>query len=275
MEKVLRGDEKIRKAEEIYYRRKMGLPNTNKMFEEGKKTYLGSKIILQLLIILNLSLIIVAVQNKDFIFTTEFLNMISQYNVNLTEGIKSLIGDEESENTSIEQNMVNEEFKKTKQNVSNITINELVPNLEEASSISQMELDIENIKKSYSFEKPIEGAVTSIFGARESAYQNVTGYHTGIDIGVEKGTPIKAAVSGKVILVSSKGDYGKHIKIETDQMQTLYAHCSKILVEEGEYVDVGQEIAKAGSTGNSTGPHLHFEIRYQERFVDPSKIIEF
>ena len=274
MEKVLRGDEKIRKAEEIYYRRKMGLPNTNKMFEEGKKTYLGSKIILQLLIILNLSLIIVAVQNKDFIFTTEFLNMIAQYNVNLTEGIKSLVGNDEEENSIIDENVVYDN-NEMKQNVSNITINELVPNLEEASSISQMELDIENIKKSYSFEKPIEGAVTSIFGARESAYQNVTGYHTGIDIGVEKGTPIKAAVSGKVILVSSKGDYGKHIKIETDQMQTLYAHCSKILVEEGEYVDVGQEIAKAGSTGNSTGPHLHFEIRYQERFVDPSKIIEF
>ena len=275
MEKVLRGDEKIRKAEEIYYRRKMGLPNTARVFEEGKKTYLGSKIILQLLIILNLSLIIVAVQNKDFIFTTEFLNMISQYNVNLTEGIKSLIGNGEIENTVVEENIVDTNLQETKQNVSNTTVNELVPNLEEVSSINQMELDIENIKKSYSFEKPIEGTVTSVFGARESVYQNVTGYHTGIDIGVEKGTPIKAAVSGKVILVSSKGDYGKHIKIETDNMQTLYAHCSKILVEEGEAVNVGQEIAKAGSTGNSTGPHLHFEIRYEDRFVDPSKLINF
>ena len=55
----------------------------------------------------------------------------------------------------------------------------------------------------------------------------------------------------------------------------LYAHCSKILVKEGEYVNVGQEIAKVGSTGNSTGPHLHFEMRYSERFVDPARIISF
>lgn len=271
MEKVLRGEEKIRKAEEIYYRRKMGLPTTSKVFTEGKKTYLGSKILLQILVILNLSLIIVAVQNKDFIFTTEFLDMISQYNINLTKGIKSLIG---SEDIIIEENAGDNNVTVLEESITN-TVDELVPNLEDVSSISQMELDIEKINKSYSFEKPIEGTVTSVFGARESVYQNVTGYHTGIDIGVEKGTPIKAAIGGKVILVSSRGDYGKHIKIETDNMQTLYAHCSKILVEEGDYVKIGQEIAKAGSTGNSTGPHLHFEIRYENRFVDPSKVINF
>lgn len=76
-------------------------------------------------------------------------------------------------------------------------------------------------------------------------------------------------------MVSSKGDYGKHIKIQTDNIQTLYAHCSKILVKENDNIEAGQEIAKVGSTGNSTGPHLHFEIRYEDRFVDPSKIIEF
>ena len=80
---------------------------------------------------------------------------------------------------------------------------------------------------------------------------------------------------GKVILVSSKGDYGKHIKIQIDNIQTLYAHCSKILVKENDVVEIGQEIAKVGSTGNSTGPHLHFEIRYEDRFIDPAKIINF
>jgi len=78
-----------------------------------------------------------------------------------------------------------------------------------------------------------------------------------------------------VILVSSKGDYGKHIKIQTDNIQTLYAHCSKILVKENDIIESGQEIAKVGSTGNSTGPHLHFEIRYENRFIDPSRIIDF
>ena len=71
------------------------------------------------------------------------------------------------------------------------------------------------------------------------------------------------------------GGYGKHLKIENNGVETLYAHCSKILVKENDYVEIGQEIAKVGSTGNSTGPHLHFEIRYLDKYIDPSKILEF
>lgn len=147
--------------------------------------------------------------------------------------------------TNIKQNVSenNNSQEDLKQNVSNLA-SEIVPNEEQASSISQMDLDIAEIKKSCSFEKPIEGTVTSGFGSRESVYQNVTGYHTGIDIGAEKGTSIKAANSGTVVLVSSKGDYGKHLKIENGKIHTLYAHCSKILVKEGDYVNSGQEIAK-------------------------------
>lgn len=270
MERVLRGDEKIRKAEEIYYRRQMGLPSNSKTHSENKKTYLCSKILLELLILLNLSLIIVAVQNKDFIFTEEFLNTVYQYNINLSDSIKSLLGEdietnvvelEEGKNNSENSINVNDKQNEesTKQNVSsieeNIVTNEItkqnvsieeaiVPNEEEVSSLSQMDLDIEEIKKTCTFEKPIDGTVTSIFGARESKYQNVRGYHTGIDIGAEKGTSIKAAHSGTVVLVSSKGDYGKHLKIENGKMQSLYAHCSKILVKEGDYIESGQEIAK-------------------------------
>lgn len=253
MERVLRGDEKIRKAEEIYYRRQMGLPSNSKTHSEGKKTYLWSKILLELLILLNLSLIIVAVQNKDFIFTEEFLNTVYQYNINLSDSIKSLLGEEietnvveleeeknNSENSIDVNNEQNEES--TKRNVSSEEA--IVPNEEEVSSLSQMDLDVEEIKKSCTFEKPIDGTVTSIFGARESKYQNVRGYHTGIDIGAEKGTSIKAAHSGTVVLVSSKGDYGKHLKIENEKIQSLYAHCSKILVKEGDYIESGQEIAR-------------------------------
>lgn len=267
MERILKGDEKIRKAEEIYYRRKMGLPNSK--YEENPKRYLGSKICLQLLIILNLSVIIIAIQNKDYIFTQNFLKNVSEYNINLTQSIKGLLEGEENNPQEIIQNVENQIVEQTK------TTNEIVPNNEAVSSLSQMDLDIETIKKSYSFFKPIEGTVTSLFGARESKYQNVRGYHTGVDIGAEKGTIIKAAISGKVVLVSSKGDYGKHVKIETDNIQTLYAHCSKILVKENDKVEAGQEIAKVGSTGNSTGPHLHFEVRLEDRFVDPSRIINF
>lgn len=65
------------------------------------------------------------------------------------------------------------------------------------------------------------------------------------------------------------------MKIENQGVETLYAHCSKILVNENDSVEIGQEIAKVGSTGNSTGPHLHFEIRYLGNYIDPAKILEF
>ena len=89
------------------------------------------------------------------------------------------------------------------------------------------------------------------------------------------GTDIVSAISGKVILTSESGDYGKHLKIQNGDVITLYAHCSEILVKEGDEVEKGTKIAKVGSTGNSTGPHLHFEIRYQDRYVNPQEIFQF
>ena len=78
-----------------------------------------------------------------------------------------------------------------------------------------------------------------------------------------------------MIFVSEEGDYGKHLKVQDGDIVTLYAHCSEILVKEGQSVEKGEKIAKVGSTGNSTGPHLHFEIRYQNRYVNPQEIFEF
>lgn len=167
----------------------------------------------------------------------------------------------------------NEEIINTENNIEE----NVVENLEEKiSSISEMEIDINNLKSAYSFIKPLSNyQVSSGFGARESEYQNVSGYHTGIDLAAESGKTINASMEGIVDLVSKEGDYGKHIKIRSNNVTTLYAHCSKILVKEGQIVAQGQPIAQVGSTGNSTGPHLHFEIRIDSRFVDPSKIIEF
>lgn len=68
---------------------------------------------------------------------------------------------------------------------------------------------------------------------------------------------------------------GKHIKIRCNNVTTLYAHCSKIFVKEGQIVAQGQKIAEVGSTGNSTGNHLHFEIRVDDRFIDAQRIINF
>lgn len=258
MERVLTGDEKIRKAEEIYYRRKMGLPYGSKTCEQEKKTYLGSKILFQILLILNISIIIVAVQNRDFIFTQEFLALMAEYNVNLGQTVKELVGEEVNQE-SAKENITETKTQEPSQPETNIqeptALNAQEPETnttEPNSAIVPNGEDAVSKTPNYNFQKPIEGTVTSRFGARESVYQNVSGYHTGVDIGAEKGTLIKAALGGQVVLVSSEGDYGKHLKIQNGDMTTLYAHCSKILVKEGDYVNSGQEIAKVGSTGNST-----------------------
>ena len=80
-------------------------------------------------------------------------------------------------------------------------------------------------------------------------------------------------MDGTVTLSSSEGDYGKHIKVENGEITTLYAHCSKLLVQEGDVVTQGQKIAEVGETGKATGPHLHFEIRRENRFINPEEIL--
>ena len=98
--------------------------------------------------------------------------------------------------------------------------------------------------------------------------------HTGTDIAANLGTKIISATDGEVVLSSEEGDYGKHLKIQIGEVSVIYAHCNQLYVKQGDKIKQGQEIAEVGSTGNSTGPHLHFEIRISERKVDPQKILE-
>lgn len=95
-------------------------------------------------------------------------------------------------------------------------------------------------------------------------------YHSGIDIGVDYGTPIHAADSGTVIYVGWISGYGNAVIIDHGNgMQTLYGHNQSLNVSEGQSVSKGQVIAFAGSTGNSTGPHCHFEGQVNGSAVDP------
>lgn len=277
MERILDENEKIRKAEQIYYRRNnMNIPFANKK-ENKTKENLKTKILFNLLVLFNISVIVFAIQNKDFIFTKEFLGVIINYNneisLKITEYVEKIWKSDMTAETVKEDNVENVENKV--EEVLPETIVEPQSEISESSSISEMEIDIQNLKAAYSFIKPVEGALSSGFGARESAYQNVTGYHTGVDIAKEKGSIIKASMGGIVDLVSSKGDYGKHLKIRCNNVTTVYAHCSKIYVKEGQIVAQGDPIAEVGNTGNSTGNHLHFEIRVNDRFVDPARVINF
>ena len=117
---------------------------------------------------------------------------------------------------------------------------------------------------------PTKGRVSSEFGWRVHPILKKRKYHTGIDIAAGSGNPIVAADSGVVIFSGLNGGYGKVIILDHGAgISTVYAHCSVLLVKQGEMVVKGNLIAKVGSTGFSTGPHLHFEVRKNGTPINP------
>lgn len=119
--------------------------------------------------------------------------------------------------------------------------------------------------------KPITGTISSRFGASSSIR---SGAHTGLDIASSSGSPIKAAGSGTVSFAGWKGSYGNLLVItHSNGVQTYYGHCSKLYVSSGQSVSQGQTVAAVGSTGNSTGPHLHFEIRVNGVAYNPQNYV--
>lgn len=117
---------------------------------------------------------------------------------------------------------------------------------------------------------PCSGVITSPYGYRTHPIFGRTIYHSGMDIGVDYGTPIHAADSGTVIYSGWISGYGNAVIIDHGGgMQTLYGHNQSLNVSEGQSVSKGDVIAFAGSTGNSTGPHCHFEVEINGQAVDP------
>lgn len=136
-----------------------------------------------------------------------------------------------------------------------------------ASSAEARKTAREEAKRSsaLSFVWPVKGAdLTSRFGRRRGRP------HEGIDLGARKGTPIRASESGKVIHSGWLGDYGRVVIVKhAGHFSTVYAHANKLYVRKGEFVDRGDRIADVGTSGNATGPHLHFELRRREVAQDP------
>ena len=119
--------------------------------------------------------------------------------------------------------------------------------------------------------RPISGTITSRFGAGSSIRRSS---HTGLDIATSRGTPIAAAASGTVTFSGYKGSYGNMLVISHGNgIQTYYAHCDALYVSAGTQVSQGQKIAAVGSTGNSTGPHLHLEIRVNGVAYNPQNYL--
>lgn len=306
-------EEKIRRAEEIYARRREGeiRPQTTVSINNNSKKdiKLLKKMIIQIIICILIYLSIYTIQNSEYIFSQDFIQKVKEiltYDTNFNELYQNTKNKITEWITLInpEKNIEDEEKTENKENQENTNPNEQAiggaenseenievenqgdteensgsqevtnSNYENQTEVTQEEQDIENIKKTASFIKPVQGTITSKYGLRDPSTTTVPKNHTGTDIAANTGTKIISATDGEVVLSSEEGDYGKHLKIQIGEVSVIYAHCNNLYVKQGDKITQGQEIAEVGSTGNSTGPHLHFEIRYQERTIDPEKILE-
>lgn len=139
------------------------------------------------------------------------------------------------------------------------------------SGSTEPDYSYQPVSGSGAFIWPVNGVITSPYGYRTHPIFGTTIYHSGIDIGVDYGTPVHAADSGVVVEAGWISGYGYAVVIDHGNgLSTLYGHNESLNVSSGQSVSQGQVIAYAGSTGNSTGPHVHFEVRSNGDPVDPS-----
>ena len=303
MERTLSVEEKIRRAEEIYARRceENSKPTaTVSVGKDNKKDIkLLKKLIIQIVVCILIYMVIYTIQNSEFIFSKDFINKVNEilsYDTNFQELFNNSknfvmttinnINGKDTNNDLLNQNITENEIQNNQVEDDNSQNNqtdaiggaienntEIAITVDSKSELTQEEQDINNIKNTTTFIKPIDGVISSRYGLRDPTTSTVPKNHMGIDIAANTGTKIKSATDGEVVLSSEEGDYGKHLKIQIGDVSIIYAHCNALYVNQGDKVVQGQEIAEVGSTGNSTGPHLHFEIRYQERVIDPEKIL--
>lgn len=295
MERIISEEDRIRRAEEVASRRRNRIPAESINVPTNNKPSLMRKLFCQVLssicifgILYFLSQnnsqameLIKPVLSEDTDFN-QIYTRLDGFIKNIGNEMRNVetIDSNEVENnsvTDVQNNLANDI--QMESNVTTVSSVQDVQNSDEGmgggdeSIDSETDLDVIYIKKNGSFIKPISGRITSGYGPRTPT-DIVSANHAGVDIGANTGADIVASMEGKVEVVSSQGDYGNHLKITNGEISTLYAHCSKIVVNEGDSIKQGQKIAEVGSTGRATGPHLHFEIRRNNKTVDPLKIVE-
>jgi murein DD-endopeptidase MepM/ murein hydrolase activator NlpD len=161
-----------------------------------------------------------------------------------------------------------------------VTINQITKTLDERADYLAMvesEMLMQTVRtKVLPTNHPLnDGFMGSKFGARSDPFTGRSAMHEGIDFNAVTGTPILAAGGGQVIIAGPHSSYGNYVDIDHGAgVVTRYAHASKLLVKEGDIVKQGQKIAEVGSTGRSTGAHLHFEVRVGEVAQDPLKFLQ-
>ena len=296
MERIISEQDRIRRAEEIASRRRRGTISANNInfSNEKRKMSLLTKIFIQTITSMCIfGIAYFMYQNNSSII--ENIKPVLSQDINFEEiynkgsaSVQSFMSFIEKEDSKEKKNLNNNlEENKAQENVTenvNQTETENQNTIEtenqvgmggtaETVILSQDEQDIAYIKENASIIIPVNGTLTSGYGKRTPT-DIISENHAGIDLGASIGTEIIAAMEGTVELVSSYGDYGNHLKITNGEISTLYAHCSKILVNQGDYISQGQKIAEVGNTGRTTGPHLHFEISRNGRTVNPTAILQ-
>lgn len=123
---------------------------------------------------------------------------------------------------------------------------------------------------------PVMGRLTSRYGYREHPVLDKTLFHGGVDISGQEGDPVGAFADGTVEYTGKNDSFGLYLQVDHGNgVKSFYAHCSKIVVKKGQTVSMGEKLAEIGSTGISTGPHLHLEIKYGKTHLNPAYYVEF
>ncbi len=173
-------------------------------------------------------------------------------------------------NTSADKVLKNEIQQEGEGEDLKVVITNTTPEISDTRSEKTDEADEKN-KTSNAMLWPVSGTITSPFGGRADPFTNAPATHQGLDIAANSGTDVLSVMSGVIVQVDYEaGGYGNFVKIRhSGGFETLYAHCSKITVKLGDKVEAGDCVAKVGSTGRSTGPHLHFETIVGGTPLDP------
>ena len=335
MEKSISQDERIRREEEIYSRRRYNNRYGESLYRSGEtrnryqpqetrkiKGKMINKMIIQMIVCVIIYTCIYMLQYSNYLFSKDmvdktkevlsydisienlynksnefFLNLQKKFNWGVNneqnDNVNEEAQDQNTEETNIENSNAESSENTSEANNENADNSEISQNdastevtnndttqlavggadeTQQEEEKSQEEQDIEYVKQNVSIIWPIKGVITSRFGNRTPT-EIVTANHKGLDIAGNMGDNIVSAMDGTVVQYSEEGDYGKHLRIQSGEVLTLYAHCSELLVQEGSTVKQGDVIAKVGATGRATGPHLHFEIRRDDRFINPELIL--
>ena len=242
MERVMTVEEKIRRAEEIYQRRREGetRPVAKVTVNDKKDVKLLKKMIIQILICITIYFVFYIIQNNQYVFSDDFINKANEilsYDTNVRElyvivknNVMTFINKDEQNKEQLQQEEIpkdedkqnevqgenqeqkQEENQNQEQNQQNDAIGGSDDVQEENKNLSQEELDIQNVKNTASFIKPVNGVISSRFGQRDTATGNVPKNHTGTDIAANLGKKIVASTDGEVVLSSEEGDYRKTFK---------------------------------------------------------------